>query len=154
LDLRGDPGGLLDAAVSVSSLWLEPSQTVLLEKRDGKVVKTFRAEGNPALKGIKTVVLVNEGSASASEITAGALRDNKAATLISTKTYGKGSVQSLQKLADGSLLKVTSAHWYTPSGKGIDQSGLEPDQKVERSDDDAKNSRDPQKDAALQALKK
>lgn len=154
LDLRGDPGGLLDAAVSVSSLWLDPSQTVLLEKRDGKVIKTFKATGTPTLKGVKTVVLINEGSASASEITAGALKDNKAATLIGTKSYGKGSVQQLEKLADGSLLKVTSAHWFTPSGTGIDKTGIEPDQKVERTDDDFKANKDPQKDAALNYIKK
>lgn len=153
LDLRGDPGGLLDAAVGVSSLWLDPNQTVLLEKRDGKVDRTFKATGNPILKGLKTVVLINEGSASASEITAGALRDNRAATLLGTKSYGKGSVQELQNLADGSLLKVTSAHWFTPSGKGIDKAGLEPDKKIARTDDDVKNSRDPQKDAALAELK-
>ncbi len=96
--------------------------------------------------------MINEGSASASEITAGALRDNKAATLIGTKSYGKGSVQQLLNLPDGSLLKVTSAHWFTPSGKGIDKAGLEPDQKVERTDDDFKNNRDPQKDAAFKAV--
>jgi carboxyl-terminal processing protease len=153
LDLRGDPGGLLDAAVSVSSLWLDKTQVVLQEKRDGKVIKTLKSNGNATLKGIKTVVLINEGSASASEITAGALRDNKAATLIGTKTYGKGSVQQIEPLADGSLLKVTSAHWFTPSGKGIDKDGLEPDQKVERSDEDFKNGKDPQKDAAFRAFK-
>lgn len=153
LDLRGDPGGLLDAAVGVSSLWLDKSQTVLQEKRDGQVIKTFKATGSPMLKGIKTVVLINEGSASASEITAGALKDNNAATLIGTKTYGKGSVQQLIELTDGGMLKVTSAHWFTPNGKGIDKSGLEPDQKVERTDDDFKNNKDPQKDAAIQSLK-
>jgi len=153
LDLRSDPGGLLDAAVGVSSLWLDKSQTVLLEKRDGKVVKTYHATGNPVLKGVKTVVLINDGSASASEITAGALKDNNAATLIGAKSYGKGSVQQLLQLGDGSMLKVTSAHWFTPSGKGIDKSGLEPDQKVERSDDDIKNNKDPQKDAAIQSLR-
>jgi carboxyl-terminal processing protease len=154
LDLRGDPGGLLDAAVSVSSLWLDKNQTVLQEKRDGKVVKTFKSNGSATLKGIKTVVLINEGSASASEITAGALKDNNAATLMGTKSYGKGSVQQIEPLSDGSILKVTSAHWFTPSGKGIDKNGLEPDQKVERSDDDFKNNRDPQKDAAFAELKK
>lgn len=155
LDLRGDPGGLLDAAVGVSSLWLDKSQTVLQEKRDGRVVKTFKATGsNPTLRGIKTVVLINEGSASASEITAGALKDNNAATLLGTKSYGKGSVQQLIELNDGGMLKVTSAHWFTPSGKGIDKSGLEPDQKVERTDEDYKNNKDPQKDAAIQTLKK
>ncbi len=154
VDLRGDPGGLLDAAESVSSLWLDTSQTVLLEKRDDVVVKTYRAEGNPVLKGIKTVVLIDGGSASASEITAGALRDNNAATLIGVKSYGKGSVQQLLRLGDGSMLKVTSAHWFTPSGKGISKIGIEPDQKVERTDDNFKNNQDPQKDAALVFLKK
>lgn len=154
VDLRGDPGGLLDAAESVSSLWLDPSQTVLLEKRDNVVVKTYHAEGSPVLKGVKTVVLINSGSASASEITAGALRDNNAATLIGTKSYGKGSVQQLLRLNDGAMLKVTSAHWFTPSGKGINKIGIDPDQKVERTDDDAKNNRDPQKQAAIDFIQK
>lgn len=152
LDMRGNPGGLLDAAVSVSSLWLDRSQTVLLEKQDGRVIKTFKATGNPVLKGIKTTVLINEGSASASEITAGALKDNGTAKLIGTKSYGKGSVQQLERLRDGSLLKVTSAHWFTPNGNGINSIGIEPDQKVERTDDDYKNNRDPQKDAAIKAV--
>jgi carboxyl-terminal processing protease len=154
LDLRGDPGGLLDAAESVSSMWLDPSQTVLLEKRDDVVVKTYRAEGNPILKGIKTAVLIDGGSASASEITAGALRDNKAATLIGVKSYGKGSVQQLLRLSDGGMLKVTSAHWFTPSGKGISKIGIEPDQKIERTDADFKNNVDPQKTAAIEFVKK
>lgn len=154
LDLRGNPGGLLDASVGLSSLWLDKNQTVLQEKRDGKVIKSFNSNGNAILKGVKTVVLINEGSASASEITAGALQDNKVATLIGEKTYGKGSVQQILPLADGSLLKVTSAHWFTPSGAGIDKKGIEPTQNVERTDDDFKNGRDPQKDAALAELKK
>ncbi len=154
LDLRGNPGGLLDAAQDLSSLWLDPSQKVLLEKRDDVVIKTFNAKGNPVLKGVKTVVLIDAGSASASEITAGALRDNNAATLIGQKSYGKGSVQQLLQLGNGSMLKVTSAHGFTPSGKGISKIGIEPDQKVERSDDDFKNNRDPQKDAALNFIKK
>lgn len=154
LDMRGNPGGLLDAAVGVSSLWLDRNQTVLQEKRDGKVIKTFNSNGTATLKGIKTVVLVNEGSASASEITAGALQDDKAAIIMGEKSYGKGSVQQIMPLADGAMLKVTSAHWFTPSGKGIDKKGIEPDQKVVRSEDDFKNNRDPQKDAALAELKK
>jgi carboxyl-terminal processing protease len=154
LDLRGDPGGLLDAAESVSSIWLDTNQTVLLEKRDNVVVKTYRAEGNPVLKGVKTVVLIDSGSASASEITAGALRDNNAATLIGTKSYGKGSVQQLLRLTDGAMLKVTSAHWFTPSGKGINKIGIDPDQKIERTDDNIKNNVDPQKDAAFNFIKK
>lgn len=163
LDLRGDPGGLLSAAVDVSSLWLDDNRTVLQEKRGGIVTKTYTAEGNPVLKGISTVVLINEGSASASEITAGALRDNKAATLLGTKSYGKGSVQQIECLdglqrtsssCSGAFVKVTIAHWFTPSGKTIDKQGITPDKTVELSDDDAKNQRDPQKDAAIQLLNK
>ncbi|HET7673215.1 MAG TPA: S41 family peptidase, partial [Candidatus Saccharimonadales bacterium] len=95
LDLRGNPGGLLDAAVGVSSLWLKKGDTILQEKRGGEVIKTYFARGNPVLEGVPTVVLIDEGSASASEITAGALRDNNSATLLGTKSYGKGSVQEV-----------------------------------------------------------
>lgn len=154
LDLRQDPGGLLDAAVSVSSLWLPSGKTILNEKRDGTTVRTYTSTGTATLKGIKTVVLIDEGSASASEITAGALKDNGAATLIGTKSFGKGSVQQLESLSDGSLLKVTIAHWFTPSGRSINKQGIEPDQKVDRTADDVKNNRDPQQDAAIQYLNK
>lgn len=153
LDLRQDPGGLLDAAVEVSSLWLPKGQTVLTEKRDDVTIKTFASSGPGVLAGKKTIVLIDEGSASASEITAGALRDNKAATTMGVKSYGKGSVQQLVELGGSSLLKVTIAHWFTPSGQGIDKKGIEPDVKVERTVDDIKAGRDPQKDAAIQALK-
>ena len=152
LDVRGDPGGLLDAAVGVSSLWLH-DKTVLQEKRSGVVTKTYRSEGDATLEGIPTVVLINEGSASASEITAGALHDNKAATLIGVKSFGKGSVQELERLSSGALLKITVARWYTPADKNIDKAGIEPDQKVVRSEDDLKNNKDPQLDAALAKLK-
>jgi carboxyl-terminal processing protease len=152
LDMRSDPGGLLDAAVNVSSLWLEPGKTVLQEKRDGVVIRTYSAKGTPILKGIKTAVLIDSGSASASEITAGALKDNGAATLIGIKSFGKGSVQTLINFGDESLLKVTIARWYTPGGKNIDKEGIEPDQKVERTDDDFKNNRDPQKDKAIEFI--
>ena len=154
LDMRGNPGGLLDSAVDVSSIWLPKGKTVLQEKRGGEVVKTFTAKGNPVLKGVTTVVLINEGSASASEITAGALKDNGAATLIGEKTFGKGSVQQLENLIAGGVLKVTIARWFTPNGKNIDNEGIEPDQKVERTDDDYTNNRDPQKEAALNLLNK
>jgi carboxyl-terminal processing protease len=153
LDMRGNPGGLLDAAVGVSSLWLDNGQTILQEKRDGQVVKTFKANGDPVLKGMPTVVLIDGGSASASEITAGALRDNKVATIMGIKSYGKGSVQEVRQLADGGTLKVTIARWYTPNGRNIDKEGIEPDKKVEISADDINAKRDPQKDAAVQSLK-
>jgi carboxyl-terminal processing protease len=154
LDMRSNPGGLLDASVDVSSLWLPPGKTILEEKREGVVVKTFKAKGTAVLQGIPTVVLINEGSASASEITAGALKDNGAATLMGVKSFGKGSVQQLDKLPGGAILKVTIARWFTPSGKNIDKEGIEPDQKVERTDDDIKNNKDPQKDKAIEFLKK
>lgn len=149
LDLRQDPGGLLDAAVSVASLWLPEGKTVLNEKRDDVVVRTYKASGNPVLQGFKTAVLIDEGSASASEITAGALKDNGAATLIGVNSYGKGSVQQPIELGDGSMLKVTIAHWFTPSGRSIQKVGIEPDKKVELTTDDIKAGKDPQKDAAL-----
>lgn len=155
LDMRDNPGGLLNSAVDVSSLWLSRNQTILQEKRGGKVIEDFKGtSNNPILKGIPTVVLINEGSASASEITAGALRDNKVASLIGVKTFGKGSVQQLERLDDGSMVKITIAHWFTPGGRNINKQGIEPDKKIEISEEDTKNSRDPQKDAAIQQLKK
>jgi len=147
LDLRGNPGGYLEAAVDVSSLWLK-DKTVLQEKRDGKVIKTYTSKGASPLLGIPTIVLIDEGSASASEIVAGALHDNKAASLLGTKSFGKGSVQQPQTLANGGLLKITVARWFTPNGKNIDKDGIKPDTQVERTADDYKAGRDPQLDAA------
>lgn len=152
LDLRGNPGGYLESAVDVSSLWLQ-DKTVLTERRDGTVIKTYKSRGTATLLGVPTVVLVDEGSASASEITAGALRDNKVATLLGVKSFGKGSVQQPEQLSDGALLKVTIARWFTPAGKNIDKEGITPDQKVERTVDDYKAGKDPQLDAAVSKLK-
>ncbi len=153
LDLRSDPGGLLDAAVKLSSQWLDEGKTVLLEKRGGKVEHTYTALGNPSFKGIKTVALINAGSASASEITAGALHDNKAATLMGVKSYGKGSVQQVLTLAGGGTLKVTIARWYTPNDINIDKQGISPDKEVKQADEDAKNGVDTQLQAALNNLR-
>ncbi len=153
LDMRGNPGGLLDSAVGVSEIWLTKNKLILEEKRGDKVVKSFNASGNPILAGMPTVVLVNEGSASASEIVAGALRDNGAATIIGEKTFGKGSVQEVRELRDGGLLKVTIARWYTPSGSNIDKEGIEPDQKVELTEEDVEADKDPQLEAAIAKLK-
>ncbi len=154
LDLRNNPGGLLDAAVSLSGIWLPQGTEVLEEKRDGVTIKTYDSTGSAVLEDVSTVVLVNEGSASASEITAGALKDNGAATLLGEKTFGKGSVQTLERLPNGGVLKVTIARWYTPNGKNIDKEGIEPDKKVERNIEDVQKNRDPQKDAAIKQLKK
>lgn len=153
LDLRGNPGGYLDAAVAVSSLWLDNNKTVLEEKRDNVVIKTYRSSGSSPFKGIPTVVLIDEGSASASEITAGALKDNDAATLIGTKSFGKGSVQQPETLKNGGLLKITIARWFTPKGKNIDKEGIKPDQSVELTVEDIKAGVDPQLEAALKHLR-
>jgi carboxyl-terminal processing protease len=154
LDLRNNPGGLLEAAVAVSSKWLDPGTTILQEKRGDTVVQTYRAEGDSPLKSVPTVVLVNQGSASASEITAGALHDNKAATIIGEKTFGKGVVQQLLPLKDGGQLKVTVASWYRPNGQNINKKGIAPDQTVTLSEDQAKASNDTQKAAAIEYLQK
>lgn len=152
LDLRANPGGYLDGAVELSSFWLQKGKTVVSERRAGKVENIDRANGKNPFYGLPTIVLINSGSASASEITAGALHDNKVATLVGVKTFGKGSVQQVIKLGDGSELKVTSAHWYTPAGKNIDKQGIEPDIKIENSEADAKAGKDLQKDKAYQVL--
>jgi carboxyl-terminal processing protease len=152
LDLRGDPGGYLDAAINVSSMWLDKGKTVVSERKGGVTENTDYAKGNPVLKGIPTVVLIDGGSASASEITAGALHDNNAATLVGVKSFGKGSVQQVINLSDGGELKVTTAHWYTPAGKNINKQGIAPDTEVQRSDSDIKAGADPQKDKAYSIL--
>jgi carboxyl-terminal processing protease len=152
LDLRGNPGGYLSAAVNVSSLWVDEGKTVVQERRGSTVISTESATGNNILKGIPTIVLIDEGSASASEITAGALRDNGAATLLGEKSFGKGSVQQVEQLAGGSEMKVTIARWYTPNGKNIDKQGITPDKVVAQDDAAVKAGKDPQKDAAYQML--
>ena len=147
LDLRGNPGGTVAAAQALAGLWLD-RQVVMTQRRGEQVVSTEKSTGQPLLGDIKTVVLINGGSASASEIVAGALKDYGKATLVGEKTYGKGSVQRPIDLADGSVLKVTEARWYTPHGKNIDKSGIEPDVKVEMTTEAANNGRDPQLEKA------
>ena len=153
LDLRGNSGGYLTAARELASLWLS-NKLVVSEKAGGKTVQELYAQnGNDKFSGLKTVVLMNNGSASASEIVIGALKDHKKATLIGETTFGKGSVQELIDLKDGGQLKVTIARWYTPNGQNIDKEGIKPDKEVELSADDWQNGRDPQLQAALEALK-
>lgn len=154
LDLRGDPGGLLDQAISVAGQWLPSGKTVLVEKRGTVVMRTDTSDGPAKLAGIPTIVLIDEGSASASEIVAGALHDNGAARLMGVKSYGKGVVQNIQPLSDGSELKVTVASWYRPNGQNINKKGITPDDEVKISEDDIKAGTDTQKDAAIQYLLK
>jgi carboxyl-terminal processing protease len=153
LDLRNNPGGYLETAVSTVADWVDDGTVAVKEIGNDKKEKLYKTEGVPRLKGIKTIILVNGGSASASEIVAGALQDYKAATLVGEKTFGKGSVQELQELKGDSEIKVTVAKWFTPNGRGIDKKGLEPDVKVELTSADAQNNRDPQMDKALELLK-
>ena len=131
LDLRNNPGGLVTAAVATTSEWLKPGQEIMQERRGNTVVQQYNATGGDVLNGIPTVVLVNGGSASASEITAGALHDNHDAYIIGTKTFGKGVVQQIINLADGAELKVTVAAWYRPDGQDINHIGITPDQIVQ-----------------------
>lgn len=153
LDLRGNGGGFLDAGVDVAGVWLK-DEVVVSERRGGKVVDELRSGSNPILAGVPTVVLINAGSASASEIVAGALNDHGAATLIGEQSFGKGSVQELIDLTNGDSLKVTVARWYTPKGKNITKDGIAPSQKVELTKDDFNAGRDPQLDAAIEHLTK
>ncbi|MEK9196131.1 MAG: S41 family peptidase [Patescibacteria group bacterium] len=152
LDLRNNPGGLLDSSVDVSSLWIDDNQLVVEEKRGGKSIRKLNASGDNILKGMPTVVLINSGSASASEIVAGALSDHKVATLMGEKSYGKGSVQQVIELSTGASLKVTIARWFTPNGKNIDKEGIKPDQEIKISDQEYKDKKDPQKDTAINKL--
>lgn len=147
LDLRNNPGGTVGAAQGLLGIWLD-NQIAMTERRGSEIVKTLRTTGAPILGNMKTVVLINGNSASASEITAGALREYGKATLVGQKSYGKGSVQVVLGLPGGSQMKVTEARWYTPKGKNIDKTGIEPDVKVDLSSDDANNNVDPQMDKA------
>jgi carboxyl-terminal processing protease len=152
LDLRNNPGGYLEAAVDVSSKFIPKDKVVVSEEERGGDNKDYTARGGDILEGIPVVVLVNGGSASASEITAGALRDDLNAPLIGTKTFGKGSVQELEKLTGGSNLRVTIARWLTPNGDYIMEKGIDPTIEVELTEDDYNNNRDPQLDKAIDVL--
>src|SRR3989338_4844034 len=150
LDLRNNPGGYLDVAVDLGG-WFFPKNTLIVkeESRDGELQKLL-ANGNSALADFPVVVLINGGSASASEILAGALRDNRGIKLIGEKSFGKGTVQQLIPLPDGSTVKLTIAHWVLPSGKILESEGLVPDIEVKISDEDIKNKKDPQLDKAME----
>lgn len=152
VDVRGNGGGYLEAARDVAGLWLN-DKVIVTERVGGKVTDTLRSGNDAPLAGIKTVVLVDGGSASASEILAGALSDNGAATLVGEKTFGKGSVQTIVNLGSGGQVKVTIAKWYTPAGKNISKEGITPKVVIDLSSDDVNAGRDPQKDKALELLR-
>jgi len=148
LDLRDNGGGLLTAAIDVSSQFLSDS-VVLYEQEKGKPERTFRTKPGGVALDMPLIILVNHNTASASEIVAGALRDNSRAILIGDQTYGKGSVQHIYDLGDGSSLHVTAAEWFTPNRHQLTGHGLVPDVIVSRSNDDIAAGRDPQLDRAI-----
>ncbi len=148
LDLRGNGGGYVSAAEDLLSLWID-NDTVLIQKSKHFGDSTnSTSSGKALLKDTKTVVLVNGSSASASEIVAGALQDYGKATIIGETTYGKGVVQQLFNLSGGTVLKVTTAEWYTPKERSINKTGITPDIEVERTYEDINAMRDPQLDKA------
>lgn len=153
LDLRNNPGGYLDMAVDIASIFLPAGKTVVMENLADGQADQIKSYGPGALKDFPMVVLVNEGSASASEILAGALRDVLGVKLIGQKTFGKGSVQELRDLEKDATLKVTIAKWLTPNGYSISDGGLKPDIEVEMTDEDFEKERDPQLEKALEIIK-
>jgi len=153
LDLRNNPGGYLEVAQDITGWFLEKGQIVVIEDFGNGEKKEYRSEGPGKFLDYKIVVLINEGSASGSEILAGALRDNRGILLIGEKSFGKGSVQELEKLREGSSLKITIAKWLTPKGNLITDIGLEPDIKVEMTEEDYEEGRDPQLDKAIEVIK-
>ncbi len=155
IDVRGNPGGFLQSAVDIASFVL-PSGKVVVKEQGGVTGedKVFRTRNRQVrdFTPNNLVVLVDNGSASASEILAGALKDHSVATVIGVPTFGKGSVQELVRLDGGSSLKVTVARWFTPNGTSISDGGLSPDYVIKRSSEDREAGRDPQKEAAIRFL--
>ena len=153
LDLRNNSGGFLEASVDVSSIWIDGKVVVEQRENQGSIITASEsADSGAKLGDMPTVVLINKGSASASEIVAGALNDYEKAELIGQTTYGKGSVQALDTLSDGGVLKVTIARWYTPNGSNIDKDGIAPDVEVEVTEEDYEADRDPQLNKALEII--
>ncbi|PIR47050.1 MAG: peptidase S41 [Candidatus Vogelbacteria bacterium CG10_big_fil_rev_8_21_14_0_10_45_14] len=154
LDLRGNPGGFLDASVVIASWFLKDGEVVVREKfgKDSSE-RVHRSKGLGGLpSGTEVVVLVDGGSASASEILAGALQDHGRAVLVGTQTFGKGSVQELVELNSGTSLKITVARWFTPNGRSISQNGLTPDHIIEPTDEDIEEGKDPALEKAISLL--
>ena len=149
-DLRGNPGGLLASAVEVASFFVEGD--ILIERAGDGEEQHYPAKGQPLIGDVPLVVLVNGGSASASEIVAGAIQDNGRGLLVGEQTFGKGSVQMPQTLSDGSMLRMTISRWFTPNGRAIHGEGLAPSVVVEFRPEDAEEERDPQLDRAVDIL--
>ncbi len=149
LDLRNNPGGLLDQAIAVSDAFLDRGEIVSTRERDPQNTKRYSARKGDLADGLPMVVLINQGSASASEIVAGALKDHKRAVILGTKSFGKGSVQTVIPLKDHGAIRLTTARYYTPSGTSIQATGIVPDIEVEAARVEALNANDVRSEASL-----
>ena len=138
LDLRNNPGGLLSQAIKISDAFLDSGEIVSTKGRDPKDIKVYNSKKGDEINGKPLIVLINKGSASASEIVAGALKDHKRAIVLGEKSFGKGSVQSIMPLSNGGGLRLTTAKYYLPSGETIEEIGVQPDIKVEQQKDNFK----------------
>ncbi|MBI2063429.1 MAG: S41 family peptidase [Candidatus Yanofskybacteria bacterium] len=153
LDLRNNPGGLLDSAVNIAGYFLDSNKVVTIERFGDGRENQFLTRPNGQLKNYPVVVLINKGSASASEILAGALKDNRGVLIVGETSFGKGSVQEVLELAKKSSLKVTIAKWFTPSGVSINENGIKPDIEVKRTEEDVNEDKDPQLDKVKELIK-
>lgn len=153
LDLRDNPGGYLEASVDLAGWFLEKGETVVIEKFRSGQEEVFESRGNGVFKDFPMVILINEGSASASEILAGALRDHRGVKLVGKKSFGKGSVQEVENLKDGSMIKITVARWFTPKGTLIEKNGLTPDYEIDLTEKDSEAGKDPQLEKAVEVLR-
>jgi len=153
LDLRNNPGGYLNVAINLAGWFVNSGEVVVIEEFGSGEKQEYLSYGNGYFKNIPIVILTNEGSASASEILAGALRDIRGSKLVGEKTFGKGTVQEVEQLSDGSLAKITVAHWKLPEGLIIEKNGLVPDYEVSISEEDVLAGKDPQLDKAMEIAK-
>ena len=153
IDLRNNPGGYLEVSNEIASWFIPKDKVVVREEFKEGESNEYKSRGYRSLQNFPVTVLVNGGSASASEILAGALRDQKGIKLIGEKTFGKGSVQTLEDLDDGSALKITVAKWFTPNGTSIADEGLKPDIELELTQEDIDADRDAQLEKAIEILK-
>ena len=154
LDLRDNPGGYLDVAKNITGWFLNRGQVIVIQDFGEGKQEIFRSRGPGHFSKYPVIILINEGSASGSEILAGALRDNRGIKIIGETSFGKGSVQELTPLKEGASLKITIANWLTPNGELIANKGLKPDIVVEKTTEDLKQDKDPQLDKAIEIIKK
>lgn len=152
LDLRNNAGGYLESSIDVTSLFLEKDNLVAIQVQSSGEKTEYKTRGGNILSSFPLVVLINGGSASASEIVAGALRDNRSVPLVGERTFGKGSVQELEYLSDGSSIRISIARWLTPTEQDINGEGIAPNFEIKLTDEDYNNDRDPQLQKALELL--